>query len=110
MANSGWVPPEKPPRRTGWRRWLRAVLSGLLANFGTVGLLQWYASDVRHEALDNIEANVALLAAWVVGSVVTGLVAEARSIVEWVLAFALLTGVLIAFYAIAAWFTVMALS
>jgi len=49
-------------------------------------------NDLRSEPRDVGAQNVLGLVAWGVGSIVTGLVARARTILDWIIAFLLLTG------------------
>lgn len=87
-------PPEKPPRRLSWRRWLPAAVAGSIAFWVLAFVVLPFAYDrLGHDFVDVFA--VAYPAALILGSVVTALLARARTLIEWVLAFALVAGLIL---------------
>jgi hypothetical protein len=101
VAHDGWVPPEKLPRSAGWRRWLTAVVAGLLAFGAVIYVGDYYQFDVRGKPFDLNESGLLVFVGWIVASVVTALVGRAQSLVDWAVAYALTAAVLLGLMLIA---------
>jgi hypothetical protein len=92
VVGKGWVPPEKLPQPVGWKRWLRAVVAGSVAS-----AIPFYIAPNFLDYDQGVSLSVLLtFVAWIVGSIVTALIARAQTLVEWFVAYALMAGVFIA--------------
>jgi hypothetical protein len=89
MVDKGWVPPEKLPQPVGWKRWPRAVVAGSVASAIPFYVAPYFLDYDQGVSLYGLFA----LVAWILGSMVTALVARAETLVEWFVAYALMAGV-----------------
>ena len=92
MVGKGWEPPEKLPRPVGWKRWLPAVVAGSVASAVPFYVAPYFLDYDQGVSL----YGLLTLGAWILGSIVTALVARAQTLVEWFVAYALIAGVFIA--------------